>query len=101
MHTPEYVVERDQDAFESLLARWSKRSVTVPAEQVDRMIDQCQRSICESFGLDRSELWQACDETNDCLVLTHLHQRTEGAREVFSEATWVSNGDRLSERREI
>ena len=56
--------------FEALLADLSARFVHVPADQVDRMIEEAQRRIVQALGLDRSTLLQRSNEEND-LVITH------------------------------
>jgi formate hydrogenlyase transcriptional activator len=56
--------------FEALLADLSARFVHVPADQVDRMIEEAQRRIVQALGLDRSTLLQRSDAEND-LVITH------------------------------
>ena len=56
--------------FEALLADLSARFVHVPADQVDRMIEEAQRRIVQALGLDRSTLLQRSD-TEDDLVITH------------------------------
>jgi len=56
--------------FEGLLADLSARFVHVPADQVDRMIEEAQRRIVQALGLDRSTLLQRSD-TEDDLVITH------------------------------
>jgi transcriptional regulator with GAF, ATPase, and Fis domain len=56
--------------FEALLADLSARFVHVPAEQVNRMIEEAQRRIVQALGLDRSTLLQRSD-TEDDLVITH------------------------------
>src|SRR5512139_1867535 len=44
--------------FETLLADLSARFVGFPAEELDREIEDAQRRICETLGLDRSTLGQ-------------------------------------------
>lgn len=44
--------------FETLLADLSARFVGLPAEALDREIEDAQRRICETLGLDRSTLGQ-------------------------------------------
>jgi formate hydrogenlyase transcriptional activator len=44
--------------FETLLADLSARFVGLPAEALDREIEEAQRRICETLGLDRSALGQ-------------------------------------------
>ena len=56
--------------FEALLADLSARFVHVPADQVDRMIEEAQRRIVQALGLDRSTLLQRAEGEND-LVITH------------------------------
>jgi formate hydrogenlyase transcriptional activator len=56
--------------FEALLADLSAHFVHVPADQVDRMIEEAQRRIVQALGLDRSTLLQRSEEEND-LVITH------------------------------
>ena len=56
--------------FEALLADLSARFVHVPADQVDRMIEEAQRRIVQALGLDRSTLLQRSD-TEDDLFITH------------------------------
>ena len=47
--------------FEALLADLSARFVHVPADQVDRMIEEAQRRIVQALGLDRSTLLQRAE----------------------------------------
>ena len=56
--------------FEALLADLSARFVHVPADQMDRMIEEAQRRIVQALGLDRSTLLQRSEDEND-LVITH------------------------------
>jgi len=56
--------------FEALLVDLSARFVHVPADQVDRMIEEAQRRIVQGLGLDRSTLLQRSNEEDD-LVITH------------------------------
>ena len=48
--------------FEALLADLSARFVGLPAEALDRGIEEAQRRICETLGLDRSTLGQPSKE---------------------------------------
>ena len=77
------VVERASDAslemeerlrFETLVADLSLRFVSVPADRVDRQIEDAQRAICECLGLEHSSLWQTSIQNPDELVLTHLYR---------------------------
>ncbi len=56
--------------FEALLADLSARFVHVPADQVDRLIEEAQRRVVEALGVDRSTLLQRAEAEND-LVITH------------------------------
>jgi len=56
--------------FEALLADLSARFVHVPADQMDRLIEEAQRRIVEALGLDRSTLLQRAEAETD-LVITH------------------------------
>ena len=63
--------------FETLLADLSLRFVNLPAERVDREIENAQRVICECLGLEHSSLWQASLQNPDELILTHLYRDPE------------------------
>ena len=56
--------------FDVLLADLSARFVHVPADQVDRLIEEAQQHIGQALGLDRSTLLQRSDSEDD-LVITH------------------------------
>lgn len=60
--------------FETLIADLSSRFVNLPAEDVDREIEDAQRAICECLGVDHSSLWQASPENPGDLMLTHLYR---------------------------
>ncbi len=47
--------------FETLLADLSARFVGLPAEALDHEIEEAQRRICQTLGLDRSTLGQPSD----------------------------------------
>ena len=63
--------------FEALIADLSARFVNVPATELDREIEDAQRSICESLRIDHSALWQANMEDPKVLLLTHLYRNPE------------------------
>ena len=50
------------------LAEISSRFVTRPPEQVDDTIEETQRLICETLGVDRSTLWHATGERMQAIV---------------------------------
>jgi formate hydrogenlyase transcriptional activator len=56
--------------FEALLADLSARFVHVAADQLDPLIEEAQRRMCQALGLDRSTLLQRTDAEDD-LVITH------------------------------
>lgn len=56
------------------LGRLSARFVNLPPERVDGEIEDAQRQICETLGLDRCSLWQSLDDGRG-LVLTHMWAR--------------------------
>lgn len=60
--------------LQRLLAEISSRFVTRPPEQVDDTIEETQRLICETLGLDRSTLWQATADGTG-MALTHFWQK--------------------------
>jgi formate hydrogenlyase transcriptional activator len=60
--------------FETLIADLSSRFVNVPADRVDREIEDAQRAICECLGIEHSSLWQASESDPHESVLTHLYR---------------------------
>ena len=64
--------------FETLLADLSARFVNVPAEQLDKEIEDALRRVCECLGLDGSSLWQASREDPGRIRMTHMVQLLAG-----------------------
>jgi len=64
--------------FEMMLAEISAGFINMPANEVDRGIQNAQRRVCECIGLDRSTLWQIDNKEHGALLLTHMHQPSEG-----------------------
>jgi formate hydrogenlyase transcriptional activator len=64
--------------FETLLADLSARFVNVPAEAVDREINQALRLICEHLGNDTAVLWQQLQDDPGNMLLTHYHRPVGG-----------------------
>jgi formate hydrogenlyase transcriptional activator len=64
----------EQLRFEMLLAEISGRFVNLPADRIDRGIEDAQRRICELLNVDRSTLWQISEKEPAKLLLTHIHQ---------------------------
>jgi formate hydrogenlyase transcriptional activator len=62
--------------FEALLADLSARFVNLPADRVDDVIQQAQRSIVEALDLDRSVLFQFSESASD-MIFTHSWSRPE------------------------
>ena len=60
--------------LQRLLAELSTRFVALPSEHVDAAIEETQRLIVETLGLDRSTLWQLA-EHGPGMVCTHCWQR--------------------------
>jgi len=60
--------------FEGLLTEISAHLVHLPADRIDRNIEDAQRRICELLDLDRSTLWQVSEGKPGTLLLTHLYQ---------------------------
>lgn len=63
--------------FETLIADLSARFVNVPADRVDREIEDAQRAICECLRLEHSSLWQASIQNPGELVMTHIYRDPE------------------------
>jgi formate hydrogenlyase transcriptional activator len=64
--------------FEMLLADLSARFISVLGRQVDEVIVDAQRRVCDSLGLDFSTLFQWTREDADQLQLTHVHRAVDG-----------------------
>ena len=69
---------RERLHFETLLSDLSAQFVSIPADQVDREIENAQRRICEDLDLDLSSLWQGSVGSAHPLTLTHLYRRLDG-----------------------
>jgi PAS domain S-box-containing protein len=65
---------KERLGFETLLSEISAEFINLPAEQIDIAIQDTQARICEFLHLERSTLWQACQNDPRSLVLTHIHQ---------------------------
>ncbi len=64
----------DRLRFEMLLADLSTRFVALPADQVDGAIEDAQRHIVETLGIDRSGLFQESEQSKE-VILTHFWVR--------------------------
>ncbi|GAB6193985.1 PAS domain-containing protein [Desulfocastanea catecholica] len=82
--------------FETLLADLSTRYINLPIDQVDSMIEDDQRRICEFLSLDLSTLWQWEDGARRFITLTHAYIAPGGpARpkriEALNSFPWIIN----------
>lgn len=68
----------ESQRFEALLIDLSTRFVNVPADQVDREIEDAQRRVCECLQLDASMLWQWTDQPSAPPRLTHMYRPLGG-----------------------
>jgi PAS domain-containing protein len=64
--------------FEMLLSDLSAKFVNVAADEVDQVIEDAQRRVCECLDLDLSSLWQGLATPPHLLTLTHYYRRVEG-----------------------
>ena len=68
--------DRDTDSlpeFEQLLLEVSTLFINLPIDSIDSVIEDTQRKICGSLGLDISALWQWSGRDNNQMTLTHLY----------------------------
>lgn len=67
--------ERDkQMGFEELLINISTLFISLPADQIDSKIEEAQHQICKFLDIDRSTLWQLCEQEPGTMLLTHIYQ---------------------------
>lgn len=64
----------DYIIFETLLTEISALFVNVPADEVDKLIEDAQKGICECLRLDHSSLWQVSTARPGEVLLTHLYR---------------------------
>jgi PAS domain S-box-containing protein len=57
--------------FETLISELSSRFVRLPAEELDRAIEDSLRRICEPLGIDRGTLWQRSVVAPGVVAPTH------------------------------
>ena len=62
----------DPFAFETLLLELSTQFINLPTEQIDSLIEDTQKRVCDFFGYDLSALWQWTDEGPYFMTCTHL-----------------------------
>lgn len=64
--------------FETLVAGLSLKFIDLPANEVEREIEDAQRRVCQCLGLDLSAVWQWSAESPGFLALTHLYRSLDG-----------------------
>ncbi len=64
--------------FDTLIADLSLKFINLPANEVDREIEDAQRRVCQCLGLDMCSLWQWSAESPGFLALTHLYRSLQG-----------------------
>ena len=63
--------------FERLVSDLSSHFINVPADRVDRLIEEAQYRICRFLDVDHSTLWQASADDPETFVLTHYYRSPE------------------------
>jgi GAF domain-containing protein len=64
--------------FEAVFASLCSRFVNLRSDQVDQEIENAQRYVCHSLGLDFSGLWQWATDSPEFLILTHVYTPPNG-----------------------
>ncbi len=70
----------DRQSFETLLLDISTQFINLPIDQIDALIEDTQRRICDFFGYDMSGLWQWTAEEPRFMHLTHLCSPADGPK---------------------
>jgi formate hydrogenlyase transcriptional activator len=65
-------------SFEPLLTDIAANFVNLPAAQIDASITDAQERICGQLGLDRSVLWQFIEDASGKMLLSHIHDTSQG-----------------------
>ena len=76
----------DRSRFESLMIEITSRFANVRMGEVDAAIQEAQRLLCESLGLDRSALFQYSEGEAGPLLRTHVYQRSDLALSLGEDA---------------
>jgi len=66
--------------FETLLSDLSSRFINLPPAEVGRAIEEAQRRVCESLGLDLSVLWEGTGSAESPMAATHVFSAPEDLR---------------------
>ena len=64
--------------FETLLSGLSAQFVNLPGDQLDGVIEDAMRRVCDCLGLDLSTLWQWSPDDPYLLTLTHFYRPLGG-----------------------
>jgi hypothetical protein len=64
--------------FKTLLGDLSAKLINLPTGEIDRQIEDAQRLVCESLGLDLASLWQWRPDNPWMLTLTHFYRPPGG-----------------------
>jgi PAS domain S-box-containing protein len=59
--------------FETLIAELSSGFINLPADGVDRQVEDALRRVCECLGIDVALLWQLSDADPGVLTPTHIY----------------------------
>jgi PAS domain S-box-containing protein len=87
-------------SFETLLSELSARFINLPVNEVDDIIVDAQRQICDCLGFDVSTLWQISGGETNRLVLTHLYSPPDGPKntsEIIAEESFPLTLRRIAE----
>jgi len=68
--------------FEKLLQEISSRFISLPVSQIDSVMEDTQRRICETLGFDLSTLWQPSAREHNVMELTHLYSPPDGPQPI-------------------
>ncbi len=71
---PAHAESGNGSTFERLLANMSTVFINLPVDRIDSKIQELQGLMCDALVLDRSSLFQVCEDDPETFVLTHLHQ---------------------------
>jgi len=66
--------------FETLISELSSRFIHLPADAVDREIEDALRRVCEPLGIDLAVLWQWSASAPDVVAPTHTYSAREDLR---------------------
>ncbi len=64
--------------FETVLSDLSASFINLPSDQLDAAIEDAQRRVCESLGLDLSALWEWSGGNASFITVTHLYGPSDG-----------------------